>query len=313
LKVEPENDEALGLAAVTAFRLDNQPQSREYFRRRAVLPGQKDSVKAFSFYRVALTYWREVHDLVAKFTGIKEGKIVVAIPGESKADVRSKIEGGLEHAGKALAISNNFAEAHNVRNLLRAEAALAAGDEEEARDHRKQAVESLRRAMELSKTPAKGSDVADFSQPTIRVSEFAHTDEEEVKLEDPMKKLITGGRPVKRTEAVFPGARPSKSSKQNSPSAKGVTRDGGAYSLGAGRGALTAAYMPGTVKVEVLISSAGDVVFANVVDGRYDLNGSAVMAAREWKFEPAKFDGKPVQVSGVITFDMKPEWAKPKP
>jgi tetratricopeptide (TPR) repeat protein len=307
LKLEPENDEALGLAAVTAFRLDDQPQSRGYFTRRAALPKQTNSVRAFSYYRVSLTYWREVHDLVAKFAGIKEGKVVVAIPEENRADVRSKIEKGLEYTGKALAISENFAEAHNVRNLLRAEAALAAGDKDEARDHRKQSVESLRRAMELSKPPAKGSDVADFSLPTIRVSEFAHTDEEENKIEDPMKKLITGGKPVKRTEAVFPGARPAKSTKQKDPSAKGVTADGGAYSLGAGRGALTAAYTPGIVKVEVLISAAGDVVFAHVVDGRHDLNSSAVMAAREWKFEPAKFEGKPVQVSGVITFDMKPE------
>ncbi|MGH9754870.1 MAG: hypothetical protein ACREA2_19000, partial [Blastocatellia bacterium] len=67
LKLEPENDEALSLAAVTAFRLDLQPQSRDYFIRRANLTGQKDSVKAFSYYRVALTYWREIHDLVAKF------------------------------------------------------------------------------------------------------------------------------------------------------------------------------------------------------------------------------------------------------
>src|SRR5262249_24868405 len=72
LKMEPNNDEALGLAAVTAFRLDNQPQSRDFFVRRAGLPGQKDSIKAFSYYRVALTYWREVHDLVAKFAEIKE-------------------------------------------------------------------------------------------------------------------------------------------------------------------------------------------------------------------------------------------------
>ena len=34
LKLEPENDEALSLAAVTAFRLDLQPQSRDYFVRR---------------------------------------------------------------------------------------------------------------------------------------------------------------------------------------------------------------------------------------------------------------------------------------
>jgi Flp pilus assembly protein TadD len=34
LKLDPENDEALSLAAVTAFRLDLQPQSRDYFVRR---------------------------------------------------------------------------------------------------------------------------------------------------------------------------------------------------------------------------------------------------------------------------------------
>jgi len=315
LKLEPENDEALGLAAVTAFRLDNQPQSREYFVRRADLTGQKDSVKAFSYYRVALTYWREVHDLVAKFGEIKEDKVVFTIPEQNQTDVRSAIENGLEYADKAMTISNNFAETYNVKNLLHAEAALAATDDEDAHEHRKRSTESLRRAMDLSKAPAgsKGVDVADFSLPTIRVSEFSHTDEEEGKIEDPMKKLITGGRPVKRTQAIFPSAKPAKSGGQNDPSAKGVTSGGGAYSLGTGRGALTAAYAPGIVKVEVLISTTGDVVFAHVVDGRSDLNGAAILAARAWKFEPAKFEGKQVQVSGVITFDMKPARAKPTP
>ena len=80
--------------------------------------------------------------------------------------------------------------------------------------------------------------------------------------------------------------------------------------MGAGRGALTAAYSPGTVKVEVLVSKTGDVVFAHVVTGRDDLNGAAVLAARRWKFAPATFDGTPVQLSGVITFDMRPPGSK---
>jgi tetratricopeptide (TPR) repeat protein len=312
LKLEPENDEALGLAAVTAFRLDSQPLSRDYFTRRANLPGQKDTVKAFSYYRIALTHWREVHDLVAKFSEVKESKVVASVPEENQASVRYGIESGLEYTDKALAISNNFAEAYNIKNLLHAEAALAASDEETASEHRKKSVESLRQAIKFSKTPAgaKEGDVADFSLPTIRVSEFAHTDEEEGKIEDPIKKLIAGGKPVKRTQALFPSVKPSRSSDQNDPSAKGVTSGGGAYSLGAGRGALTAAYAPGIVKIEVLISTAGDVVFAHVVDGRSDLNGSAILAARSWKFEQAKFEGKQVQVSGVITFDMKPGRAK---
>jgi TonB-like protein len=312
LKLEADNDEALSLAAVTAFRLDLQTQSRDYFVRRANLKGQKDSVKAFSYYRVALTYWREVHDLVAKFVGIKGNKVLVTTPEQNRADIRSGIKEGLDYADKALAILDNFAEAQNVKNLLHAEAALSAESEEMADEHRRQSVECLRRAIELSKSlaVAKGGEVADFSLPTIRVSEFAHTDEEESKIEDPMKALINGGKPVKRTQAIFPGARPAKGGNQDDPSAKGVTKDGGAYSLGAGRGALTAAYAPGIVKVEVLVSGAGDVVFAHVVDGRSDLNGAAILAARAWKFEPAKFEGKLVQVSGVITFDMKPTGGK---
>jgi hypothetical protein len=240
----------------------------------------------------------------------------VTIPEESQPAVRKGIDDGLEYAEKALAISKNFAEAHNVKNLLHAEAALAAKDQAGALQHRKLSNESLRKAIELSKnqTGTNPTDLADFSLPTTRVSEFAFTDEEEAKIEDPVKRLLNGGKPLKRTQAIFPSAKPSKAGDQNDPSAKGVTSDGGAYSIGIGRGALNAAYAPGIVKIEVLISITGDVVFAHVVDGRSDLNGAAVLAARAWKFEPAKFEGKPVQVSGVITFDMKPPGrTKPTP
>ncbi len=316
LKLDPEHDEALGLAAVTAFRLDNQVQSRDYFLRRADLPNQKESVRAFSYYRVALTYWREVHDLVAKFGEIKDDKLVFEIPEQDELDVKRGIENGLEYAGNALAIIGKFAEAQNVKNLLHAEAALAATDKKIAEEHRKQSIECLRRAIELSKTQAgaKSGETADFSLPTVRVAQFARTKDEEEKIIDPMMELIVGGKPVKKTQAVFPSVKPPKSSAtQGDASAKGVTQDGGAYSLGTGRGALTAAYAPGKVKVEVLVSTTGEVVFAHVVDGRSDLNGAAIIAARGWKFEPAKFEGKPVQVSSIITFDLKPGRAKPAP
>ncbi|HEY8460819.1 MAG TPA: hypothetical protein VIM99_10590, partial [Blastocatellia bacterium] len=232
LKLDPDNDEALSLAAVTAFRLDLQAQSRDYFIRRANLNGQRDSVKAFSYYRAALTYWREVHDLVAKFVEIKENKVTASIPDQDRAEIQSGIKNGLEYADKALALMDNFAEAQNVKNLLHAEAALAADSEESAGEHRARSVEYLRRAIELSASlaGAKGSDVADFSVPTVRIAEFAHTDEEENKIEDPMKAMIAGGRPIKRIRAVFPGVRPARGVNQDDPSAKGVTKDGGAYS-----------------------------------------------------------------------------------
>ncbi|HMV51965.1 MAG TPA: energy transducer TonB, partial [Blastocatellia bacterium] len=114
--------------------------------------------------------------------------------------------------------------------------------------------------------------------------------------------------------ATFPSVRPSKTATDpKDPSGTGVTAEGGAYSLGTGRGALTAAYAPGKVKVEVLVSTDGKVIFTHVVDGRSDLNGAAIVAARSWTFEPAMLDGQPVQVSGVITFDMKPGRAKSAP
>jgi tetratricopeptide (TPR) repeat protein len=309
LKLEPENDEALSLAAVTAFRLDLQAQSRDFFIRRASLKEQRSSVRAFCYYRAALTYWREVHDLVAKFVEIKDNRIMASIPEQNRGEIRSDIKSGLDYADKALAIVDNFAEAQNVKNLLYAEAALSSDSDEAADESRRRSIECLRRAIELSKSlgGANGSDIADFSVPTMRVSEFAHTDEDENKLEDPMKTLIAGGHPIKRTQAVFPGVKPSKVGNQDDPSSKGVTKDGGAYSLGTGRGALTAAYAPGTVKVEVLVSVTGDVVFAHIVDGRSDLNGEAILAARAWKFEPAKFDGKQIQISGMITFEMSPD------
>jgi tetratricopeptide (TPR) repeat protein len=309
LKLDSDSDEALSLAAMTAFRLDLQAQSRDYYIRRANLKGQKDTIKAFSYYNAALTYWREVHDLVAKFVEVKESNVASPIPEQERAEIQSGIKNGLEYVDKALTLLDNFAEAQNVKNLLHAEAALSADSVEAANRHRARSIEYLRRAIELSKSldGAKGSEMAGFSAPTIRVLEFAHTDEEEGRINDPMKKIIAGGRPVKRASAVFPGVRPAKGGNQDDPSTKGVTKDGGAYSLGSGRGALTAAYAPGTVKVEVLVSVTGDVVFAHVVDGRSDLNGEAILAARAWKFEPAKFEGKQIQVSGIITFEMSPE------
>lgn len=309
LKLEPDNDEALGLAAVTAFRLDNQATSREYFTRRAELPGQKDSVKAYSYYRVALTYWREAHDLVAQYGEISDDRVHYKLPEDGLSRAKDMIQNGLEAAERALALSANFPEAYNVQNLLHAEASLAETSEKRAAEHRTEAWQSLRRAQALAKPAPEGkaAETADFSFPTARISEFARTEEEEATLRDPLRDLLIGGKPIKRVAAKFPSTRPAKpTGNPNDPSGKGVTADGSAVSLGTGRGALTAAYAPGIVKVEVLISTEGKVVFAHVVDGRSDLNGAAILAARGWTFEPAKFEDRPVQISGVITFDLKP-------
>lgn len=312
LKQEPDNDEALGLAAETAFRLDNQTSAREYLTRRAELSGQRDSVKAYCFQRVAMTYWREAHDLVAKHSEIKDSKIVYDLPEEARDEAEEKIKKGINDAERALELRNDYADAYNIRNLLFAEAALAAEKEEKAEEYRRKSLEDLQMALTMARPESKITDAADFNYPTIRISEFSQNKLDDEKYAGPMLNAIEGGKPIKRLQATFPSVRPSKSTADpKDPSGKGVTSDGGAYSLGTGRGALTAAYAPGKVKVEVLVSTQGKVIFTHIVDGRSDLNGAAIVAARSWTFEPAMLDGQPVQVSGVITFDMKPGRAKP--
>ncbi|MBL8186900.1 MAG: TonB family protein [Acidobacteria bacterium] len=290
LKQEPDNDEALGLAAETAFRLDSQAVARDYFLKRAGLSGQKDSVKAYSYHRAAMTCWREAHDLVAKYIEIKNGKVTNNLPESTQQDVADIISNGIEYATRALSLRSNFADAYNIRNLLHAEAALAATDETMAKSSWQKSLDDLRMAQTMAKPAYPDKDMADFNFPTVRISEFAPTKEEQERHTDEMLKLIEGGKPVRRVQAIFPALRPGKPVEPGSA---------------AGRDNAT----PGKVKVEVLISTEGKVVFSHIIDGRSDLNSAAILAARAWKFEPALLDGQPVQVSGVISFDVKP--AKP--
>lgn len=303
LKQEPDNDEALGLAAETAFRLDSQASAREYLLRRVESSGQRESVKAFCFQRVAMTYWREAHDIVAKHGELKNDKVVYALPEKELSEATQKIESGIEQATKALEMRGSFADAYNIRNLLQAEAALIADDSDDAKKYRQKSLDDLQMAMTMAKPApdSKAGEAADFNYPTIRVSEFPRTKEEDKQIQDQMMKALEGGKPIKRVQAIFPSGRPAKPAGEQNDSSP---------SPGAGRSSLTAAYKPGTVKVEVLVSTEGRVIFTHIVDGRSDLNGAAIMAARGWTFEPAMLDGRPVQVSGVITFELKPGGAK---
>jgi len=298
LKQEPDNDEALGLAAETAFRLDRQAAARGYFVRRAEAPGQKESVKAFCYQRVAMTHWREAHDLVAKFAEIKPGggqnKVVYSLPEESLRQAMEGIRKGIEYATRAVGIREDFADAYNARNLLHAEAALAAADEGQAKEHREKSLDDLRMAFATGRAAYDSkNDIADFNQPTLRISEIPRTKTEDGAIEDPMMKVIEGGKVLKRVPAVFPAARPSRpAADPNAPSA-------------------AAASTASQIKVEVLVSTDGKVIFTHIVEGRSDLNPAAIVAARGWTFEPAMFEGQPVQLSGVISFDVRPPAPKP--
>ncbi|MBA3320433.1 MAG: energy transducer TonB [Pyrinomonadaceae bacterium] len=82
----------------------------------------------------------------------------------------------------------------------------------------------------------------------------------------------------------------------------------------AGRGALKrvqpvypevakAAGAEGTVEVEIVIGESGEVVSAKAVKGHPLLHQASVDAARQWTFKPTQLSGKPVKVSGRVTFN----------
>ncbi|NDD65725.1 MAG: hypothetical protein EBZ36_17385, partial [Acidobacteria bacterium] len=290
-------DEALGLAAVTAFRLDNQPLSRKYFDLRAALPDQKSSVRAFCYYRIALTYWREVRELVVRGGTTDKGRMVTGLTESERAGIDHLIAGGLNSVDMTLRLVEGYPEAYNIRNLLYAESALIEPDQPRADATRQLAIEALNRSIELTEqavVAGRRIEVADFGQPTVRGGELGRTPEESPLLIDPMMKLIEGGFPTRRTSPVFPPLKP--------PKTEGT---GPAVPVNSPPPSAPAS-LPSTLKLEVLVSTAGEVAFARLVDGRPELGPAAILAARGWKFEPAKLNGRPVQISGFITFEVKP-------
>jgi outer membrane biosynthesis protein TonB len=58
-----------------------------------------------------------------------------------------------------------------------------------------------------------------------------------------------------------------------------------------------------TVVVEVLISEAGNVLAACAISGPRELRDMSVSAARSALFTPTKLDGKPVRVTGLISYN----------
>jgi TonB family protein len=64
-----------------------------------------------------------------------------------------------------------------------------------------------------------------------------------------------------------------------------------------------AARASGTVTVKVLVDETGSVVSAEAVSGHPLLQAAAIQAARQAKFSPTLLSGKPVKVSGLLTYN----------
>ncbi|CAN5393262.1 hypothetical protein BH10ACI2_BH10ACI2_18800 [soil metagenome] len=67
--------------------------------------------------------------------------------------------------------------------------------------------------------------------------------------------------------------------------------------------AAKAANTSGTVTVEIMINEKGEVVASSVVSGPQPLWSAAGKAARQARFDPPLYNGKPVKVAGVLTYE----------
>ncbi len=61
--------------------------------------------------------------------------------------------------------------------------------------------------------------------------------------------------------------------------------------------------MSGTVSVQVTIDEEGNIISAHAVSGHPLLYAASVEAAMKAKFTPTLLCGKPVKVTGVITYN----------
>ena len=64
----------------------------------------------------------------------------------------------------------------------------------------------------------------------------------------------------------------------------------------------------GTVKIQVIIQKDGSVIVQNFIEGDPILSPAAIEAAKQWRYEPTLFDGKPVDVQTTIevNFTLRP-------
>jgi protein TonB len=64
-----------------------------------------------------------------------------------------------------------------------------------------------------------------------------------------------------------------------------------------------AARVSGNVTVYLIVNEKGEVESVQRADGPMQLQQAAVDAARRWKFNPTEVDGRPVRVSGFLSFN----------
>jgi len=64
-------------------------------------------------------------------------------------------------------------------------------------------------------------------------------------------------------------------------------------------------HVSGDVRIDALIDAAGHVTTMKVVSGPTLLHQAAMDALRQWKYQPASLDGKPVSMHLTVTIQFR--------
>lgn len=128
---------------------------------------------------------------------------------------------------------------------------------------------------------------------------------ERAALEAKFSPTLLSGQPVKVTGTIIYNFRLGGPADDSNKILDGGELSGRAVSLPAAKypGPAKAVRATGPVAVRVTVDEEGNVISAKAVSGHPLLQSAAVAAAREARFEPALLDGRPVKLSGIITYN----------
>jgi TonB family protein len=123
------------------------------------------------------------------------------------------------------------------------------------------------------------------------------------------KPIVVANRDVGSPGELTNSARGRAGATAGAPAISGGVLDGKAVSNPAPPypAIARAARASGTVTVQVMVDEQGRVTSAQAVSGHPLLRAAAEAAARQARLTPTQLSGKPVKVTGVLTYDFKPE------
>jgi protein TonB len=132
----------------------------------------------------------------------------------------------------------------------------------------------------------------------------------EPKAADAAAKRSTPASNTQATRASATEAQPNDSSQTQTPAAGGSPVSVGSL-VGKARQRISPSYpqiaraarISGNVTVYLVVNEKGDVEAVQRADGPPQLQQAAVDAARRWKFNPTEIDGRPVRVTGFLSFN----------